>query len=353
MGVKGVKSTCKRVCAQYARARGVYTTPKCLHKLEAKPIILMNMNQTTPPPVGADNTLPKGLKTDIIYNEDCITGLKRIPDESIDAILTDPPYKYLKGQKLEVDFDEEAFFSEVVRVLKPKGFIVCFGRGTSFYRWNTMMADKGLEFKEEIVWDKCYTTSPLLPINRLHETASIHSKGGGTLIRVKVPYLEQRREDLSKIFGDIKRLRTVLNNPKELKAVREYLETGELKWNRHTKMKMCVTTGDFNGTSRCVSVIRAMRDGLGERSVIRLTTDRKNQRHPTQNPVRLFERLLNLVCKEGAVVLDPFIGSGTTALACLNTKRHYIGYEIDKEYYGVCMDRINEALSKPSLFNQK
>nr|DAG12914.1 MAG TPA: adenine-specific methyltransferase [Caudoviricetes sp.] len=67
-----------------------------------------------------------------IYNEDCLEGIKRIPDVSIDCILTDPPYLYLKGQKLDRPFDEERLFSEFKRVLKPTGFVVLFGRGTSF-----------------------------------------------------------------------------------------------------------------------------------------------------------------------------------------------------------------------------
>ncbi|KAA6304751.1 DNA adenine methyltransferase YhdJ, partial [termite gut metagenome] len=68
------------------------------------------------------------------------------------------------------------FFGEVERVLKKEGFIVLFGRGTSFYRWNTILADLGFNFKEEFIWDKGYCTSPLMPISRVHETISIHTK---------------------------------------------------------------------------------------------------------------------------------------------------------------------------------
>lgn len=53
-----------------------------------------------------------------LYNEDCIEGLKRIPDGSVDVVLTDPPYLYLKNQKLERQFDEQAFFGHVKRILK-------------------------------------------------------------------------------------------------------------------------------------------------------------------------------------------------------------------------------------------
>ena len=76
-----------------------------------------------------------------IYNEDCINGIGRIPDASIDCVLTDPPYLYLKNQKLDRPFDESTLFLEFKRVLKPTGFVVLFGRGTSFYRWNTILAD--------------------------------------------------------------------------------------------------------------------------------------------------------------------------------------------------------------------
>lgn len=56
-----------------------------------------------------------------LYNEDCVQGIKRIPTGSIDAILTDPPYLYLKNQKLDKEFDEDSLFKEWVRVLKDDG----------------------------------------------------------------------------------------------------------------------------------------------------------------------------------------------------------------------------------------
>lgn len=62
-----------------------------------------------------------------IYNEDCLEGMKRIPDNSIDCILTDAPYLYLKNQKLDKPFDENAFFSECKRVLKKTHLSFCLG----------------------------------------------------------------------------------------------------------------------------------------------------------------------------------------------------------------------------------
>ncbi|WP_418988191.1 DNA methyltransferase [Bacteroides heparinolyticus] len=104
--------------------------------------------------------------------------MKRIPDASVDCILTDPPYLYLK-HKLDRPFDERRLFGEFKRVLKPKGFVVLFGRGTSFYRWNTELSNLGFDFKEEIVWDKSFTSSPLLSLSRVHETISVHTLRGG------------------------------------------------------------------------------------------------------------------------------------------------------------------------------
>lgn len=67
--------------------------------------------------------------------------------------------------------------------------------------------------------------------------------------------------------------------------------------------------------------------------------------HPTQKPISLFEYLIKTYTDEGDVVLDNCIGSGTTAIACKNTNRHYIGYEKDEKYFNIINERISE-LSK-------
>ena len=97
-----------------------------------------------------------------LYNEDNLELMKRLPNESIDVICIDPPYLYLKNQKLERPFDEQKFFSECKRLLTKNGFIVMFGRGISFYRWNGILDSLGFVFKEEIIWNKRRITSPFL-----------------------------------------------------------------------------------------------------------------------------------------------------------------------------------------------
>ena len=361
-----------------------------------------------------------------IYNEDCQEGIKRIPDASIDCILTDPPYLYLKGQKLDRSFDERALFLEFARVLKPKGFIVLFGRGTSFYRWNILLdkvrmyngeygylyefngkrffndIEVGSEalkaplfqFKEEIVWDKSYTSSPLMPLSRVHETIVIYTKNGGFINKVKVPYLEMKGHDIDGICQDIKRMRSILNNTTSLNNVLAYLEDNKkyldkdvvdkynvsrqsgvkqidraaavmssiengmneksiIRSDRYDNDKFCKTgviaanqpkTGD-----RCCNAINSITQGMNEKSIIREPGNRYKAIHPTQKPVRLLERLLALTTQPGDVVLDPFSGSCSTAVACINTERKFIGFEIDSEYYEAGIKRLKEVFSEPKL----
>lgn len=328
-----------------------------------------------------------------IYNEDCMQGIKRIPDASIDCILTDPPYLYLKKQKLDRPFDEQFLFSEFKRVLKPAGFVVLFGRGTSFYRWNTILAELGFKFKEEIVWDKAYTSSPLMPISRVHETIVIYTKKAGVINKVKVPYLEMKKHNIDSICQDIKRMRSMLNNTESLNAVLSFLEDNKLDYdlattdgfaasynrgsfkgsNRTSAVMQCILNGmnektiirsDFKETKRsgegivrrdastgdrCTNVMQSVSYGMNEKSIIKQGRDHYKTIHPTQKPVRLLERLLALTTQPGSIVLDPFSGSCSTAIACINTGRKYIGFEIDKEYYEAGIKRINNYQPKLAI----
>lgn len=327
-----------------------------------------------------------------LLHGDCLELMKDIPDKSVDCILTDPPYLYLKNQKLDRPFDEQAFFSECKRVLKKDGFIVLFGRGTSFYRWNYILSDMGFAFKEEIIWDKGYCTSPLMNIHRIHETISIHSLGNGVVKKVRIPYLEMKKYDITSVLQDINRLRSVFTQSKSLKAVEDFLKNNIESVDSIQKSNNLSVSSDIKKADRCVSVIKSMNNGMNEKTIIRTdrvdcskftkfgvnTDNRKtgdrcvnvvqsmefgmNEKsiikesrnhykaiHPTEKPVRLLERLLNLVCAEGCTVLDPFSGSASTAIACINTNRNFIGYEIDSEYYQLAINRIKERMDNNQL----
>jgi site-specific DNA-methyltransferase (adenine-specific) len=130
-----------------------------------------------------------------------------IPSIRFDHIFADPPYLYIKTHDFDKEFDESLLFENARRILPDNGFIALFGRGTSFYRWNTRLAELGFIFKEEIVWDKRYTTAPCIALSRIHETISIHTKKTGKIRRSKVPYVEQKQFDLESIVNDIKRIK--------------------------------------------------------------------------------------------------------------------------------------------------
>lgn len=333
-----------------------------------------------------------------LYNADNLEVMATLADESIDVICIDPPYLYLKNQKLERSFDEPKFFAECKRLLTKKGFIVMFGRGTSFYRWNTILDGLGFVFKEEVIWDKSYVSSPLMPMSRIHETISILTKKEGGINKVKVPYLEMKGHDINSIVTDIKRLKTTFKNTKSLNAVIEFLEnnkvptdtpvrtdryncdtftkyntiatqdkqTGErnvnvmqsilfglneksiIRTDKRAEFKRGVSiTKGGNQLDRCVNVIQGIGFGLNEKTIIKQVRDHYNTIHPTQKPVRLLERLLALVIpkdkpRNEIVVADFFAGSMSCMEAVHNMGMRGIATEIDEEYFEKGKQRIDK-----------
>lgn len=337
-----------------------------------------------------------------LHNCDNAELMKSIKDETIDVICIDPPYLYLKNQKLERPFDEQKFFEECKRLLTKDGFIVMFGRGESFYRWNTILADLKFNFKEEIVWNKSHCTSPLMSLSRVHETVSIFTKGKGTINKVKVPYLEMKSHDLDSVIGDVKRMKSILKNTKSLDAVLAFLENNMKRNDFSSQPKMdnksSLRNGKCNEGDRCVTVVNSISNGLNEKSIIRtdraecetftkfkVNADRRqtgdrctnamqsicfglNEKsiikqvrdhysaiHPTQKPVRLLERLLALVIPKDKelkdiVVADFFGGSFSTMEAVYNMGMQGIACEIDKEYFDLGKERIDNLSKQTRLF---
>lgn len=201
-----------------------------------------------------------------------------------------------------------------------------------------------------------------------------------------------KKNDIHGIIQDIKRLRSVFTQSKSMEAVYNFLENNcrdtSDRWEANnisissdiTKEDRCVSvmrglehgmneksiirtdriecdqftkfginsdkrkTGD-----RCCNVMQSMEFGLNEKSIIKAVRDHYSAIHPTQKPVRLLERILALTTNPGDVVLDTFAGSCSTAIACVNTNRKFIGFEIDKEFYDAGVNRLKEALSEPKL----
>ena len=274
-----------------------------------------------------------------LYNEDNLEVMKRLPNESIDVICIDPPYLYLKNQKLERPFDEQKFFSECKRLLTKNGKIVLFGRGLSFARWTLILDDLNVEFKEEIIWDKRRITSPVLPLGRRHESIHIFSKKGA-VNRVKVDVFERYKFEPHKLDRIVQRLATTFGNRETFDLLRKYYNDGHKEYHKSVDSKFNATRSrDSNkNMNRTIVFAMGLEEGVTEQSIIHCASDHYNTIHPTQKPVALIERLLALVIpqdkeRKEIVVADWFGGSMSTMEAIINMGMQGISTEIDKEYF--------------------
>jgi site-specific DNA-methyltransferase (adenine-specific) len=290
-----------------------------------------------------------------LFNCDNLKLMAKMEDNSVDVILTDPPYLYLKNQKLEREFDEQLFFSECKRILTEKGFIVMFGRGVSFYRWNTILDDLGFVFKEEIIWNKRYISSPMTALGRTHETVSLWCKTEQRINKVKIPYVEAKRYDPKGIVQDIKRIKSILSNSKSLDAVEHYFNNNELDYNSDSYRRGVVAPKIMKSADRAAATVKGLKEGHVEKSIITVLRDHYSTIHPTQKPVRLLERLLALVIpedknKEDIIVFDPFGGSFSTMEAVYNMQMQGISCEIDEKYFLKGKERIENLPPRQTAF---
>ena len=293
-----------------------------------------------------------------LYNADNLEVMATLSDESIDVICIDPPYLYLKNQKLERPFDEQKFFAECKRLLTKKGFIVMFGRGTSFYRWNTILDGLGFVFKEEVIWDKRRITSPALPLGRRHESISVYTKREGQINDVLVSYEEHKFFDIDKIVNDISRVESTLKKPHLLAHIKHCLKDKKRVEDIFYKAKKdkykVAYRGNVVNKDVGIATLNTFLIGNKETSVISDFGVKYKKIHPTQKPVRLLERLLALVIpkdkpREEVVVADFFAGSMSCMEAIHNMGMKGIATEIDQEYFEKGKQRI-EGL-QPLIIN--
>lgn len=293
-----------------------------------------------------------------LYNADNLEVMATLADESIDVICIDPPYLYLKNQKLERPFDEHKFFAECKRLLTKKGFIVLFGRGTSFYRWNTILDGLGLVFKEEIIWNKKRSTTPTLAVGRRHETISIYSEKG-SLNRCKMPYIEKKKYNIDSLVSDIKVIKSAIKNSDKLDKILRYLEGDtsllHLKKFRKHKWETGIKGNTLLENDRMLVLVKSIVEGANEESIMIEGLDAyRSSIHPTQKPVRLLERLLALVIpkdkpRNEVVVADFFAGSMSCMEAVHNMGMRGIATEIDQEYFQAGKQRIDKL--QPLIIN--
>ena len=226
------------------------------------------------------------LELNKIYNEDCLEGMKKIPDESIDLVVTDPPYKItsrgtngttggLLCTKLSKqgkifkynDIEFCTYIPELFRVLKNGSHCYVMVNHVNLHELLNVATATGFKFIKSLIWDK------------------------GNKIMGRF-YMSQFEFIL-------------------------FFRKGEGK-----QINNC-------GTSDILSIpIRKHKNENG------------GNIHDTEKPCKLMEILIENSSDINCVVLDPFMGSGTTAVACINTNRNFIGFELDKEYFDKANKRI-------------
>ena len=235
-----------------------------------------------------------------IYNEDCLEGMKRIPDGSVDMILCDLPYG-TTACKWDTIIPFGPLWGQYERIIKDNGAIVL----TASQPFSSALVASNIKaFKHEWIWQKeqgvGFQVAKYRPMQE-HEHVLVFAKKG-----IRVNYYP---------------IKEMLDKPK--KQVRK----GNNGGSESSPLKYADERTSVYKSRYPKSIKKFNRDkGL----------------HPTQKPVALFEYLIKTYTNEGEAVLDNCMGSGTTAIACLNTNRNYIGFELDKEYFDVATKRIEE-----------
>ena len=238
-----------------------------------------------------------------IKNVDCMEGMKALPDASVDLIVTDPPYGVTQNE-WDVPPNLAELWAEYKRVLKPNGAALIFSDGGRFTAQLLMSNERWWRYN--LVWDKVLTSGFLnanrMPLRR-HEVICV--------FYAKQPTYHPQMQEGSP---------------------------------NHSRGKPKVNQNDNYGEYGFVDNSEAQGNKKHPSSILVFPKPHAAiAQHPTQKPTDLLEYLICSYSDPGATVLDTFMGSGSTAVACIKTGRNFIGFEIDEKYHAVAMKRIASA----------
>jgi DNA modification methylase len=270
------------------------------------------------------------LELDKIHLGDCKEILKTLPDEKIDLIVTSPPYADNRkstygGVPIKKYVEWFLPFSlELKRVLKPTGsFILNIKERAVNGERQTYVIELILEMKkqgwlwtEEYIWHKknCY---PGKWTNRFRDAWE--------------RCLQFNKQKKFKMYQEAVRV------PMGKWATKRLMRLSETDWTRDVSK---VGSGFGKNVSNWLG-----RNLVYPTNVLHLATECSNRNHSATFPVALPTWFIKLFTEEGDVVLDPFMGVGTTAIACINLKRRYIGIDLKKEYYDLALKAVDDAKS--------
>ena len=250
-----------------------------------------------------------------IYNEDCLEGMKRIPDGSVDFIVCDLPYG-TTACKWDIIIPFEPLWEQYHRVCKPNAPIVLFA-GEPFT--SLLIMSNLSEYRQKLTWLKTRPfnvfnakkqfmnwTEDIVVFYRQLPTFNPQFWDDGTPVKKKVQHLNTDRKQ------------------------------GTLGQTGEREGFISVWGGDHRYPK---SVLEFSNVHHGKQAL-----------HPTQKPIDLISYLIRTYSNEGDTILDNCMGSGTTAIAAIREKRNFIGFELNKEYYDKACNRIKMELAQPTLF---
>jgi site-specific DNA-methyltransferase (adenine-specific) len=311
----------------------------------------------------APSTLPDMINT-VTFGE-CIEMMKKIPSNTIDMVCTDPPY-FLDG--LGDDWNKEAldnkgsssvvgnlpkgmkfdrnqskrFFefyckvsAEVFRILKPGGAFISFSSPRLYHSMGMAVEEAGFEIRDMLGW--IYTQSQVKAFSQDHiiekdKTLTVEQKARmkEACHNWKTPQLKPAIEPMC-----------LAVKPIEGRYIDNFQKYGTGLMNTETK-----TEGGFFPSN--IMTTEPIEESMDRVFMVSKPTKAEKgvyNTHLSVKPVALISHLIKLFTKEGAIVLDPFMGSGTTAVACVQAKRSYIGFDINREYIKITERRIKDATS--------
>lgn len=250
------------------------------------------------------------IELDKIYNEDCLEGMKRIPDGSVDCVICDLPYGTTSNKwDSIIPFDE--LWIQYNRIAKKNSAIVLFGQEP----FSTMLRMSNFDcWKYDWIWDKKskqgFLNAKKKPLKQ-HELISVFSNG----TPVYYPQMITKGE------------------PRQKGAPSKRIGNGDCAYGKFDYIQQ-----GKNNIYYPSSILEFSK------------ASHKNIIHPTQKPVDLIAYLIRTYSNEGEVILDNCIGSGTTAIACMRENRHFIGFELNKDYYDKANERIEQEKAQLKLF---
>ena len=247
-----------------------------------------------------------------IYNEDCLEGMKRIEDKSIDMILCDLPYG-TTACKWDTIIPFDPLWEQYERIIKDNGAIVLFG--SEPFSSKLRMSNICL-YKYDWKWIKDKPTGFQHAKNR--------------------PMMKQ--EDICVVSKSPMGHVSQLGNRRMKYFPQGVVSSGEKTISENTH-------GKYLG-KRQNQVGKNYESMTGFPNNLLFYPKESKYIHPTQKPVALFEYLIKTYTNENEIILDNCMGSGTTAIACINTNRNFIGFELDTTYCSIANQRIQDIVSK-------